>query len=371
MLKLWIKLTRPPLLTALVVTALVTAALLIGRALPRPDLVAYVRANDGIYLLDVTRTRSQRLVADGDIDMQVTWSPDGERLAFVSRQHGNGEIYIVPVNRPRALLRLTKNSAEDTSPTWSPDGAWVAFVSSRDSAQEIYAADIATGRVRNLTQNRAADFRPAWSPDGGQLAFVSRRDDNYEVYILTSACLHHPATCTLEPRALLNLSANPRTDETPAWSPGGRWLAFVSLRHDNNEVFAVDTACVRAACAAGPINLTRHAGGDNAPVWSPHGDWLLFVSGRDRNTEIYAVKTLCLHHDQPCDWHAHNLTQHPAPDYSPTWSPDGARLAFVSGRDGGSNLYVTPTACLHSPVGCRAARRLTLDGGVFYPTWRP
>jgi Tol biopolymer transport system component len=347
--------------------------LLIGRALPPASMIAYSRSGDGIYVLDVAHRRSERLVADGSIDVQIAWSPDGESIAYVSRRHGSGEIYVASVLSPSTPRRITRNSSEDNSPTWSADSRWIGFVSSRTSSQDIFVVEVETGRVRNLTQNQAADFRPSWSPAGNQIAFVSRRDDNYEVYLFTSDCLHQPLTCHLSAPALHNLSLNPRTDETPSWSRDGRWLAFVSLREDHNDVYVVDTTCVSSpgGCIGQAVNVTRHAGGDTAPVWSPRGDVLLFTSGRDRNTEIYAIKLRCLVAGELCDFVAHNLSQHSASDYNPAWSPDGDQIAFISSRDGGTDIYTLDAACLWQPRRCPPAERLTINSGAYYPVWRP
>jgi len=373
MLKFLRRLTIRVLAAALVMTLLVSAITMLGRIMPRPRLLSYVRMGDGIYLLDVNHNLSAYLIRDPQVDMQLVWSPDGSDIAFVTRRHSNGDVYRVAIHNPSDIQRLTRNSAEDTNPTWSPDGKWVAFVSSRDNGQEVYMTEVSSGRLRNLTQNRTADFRPAWSPGGGQIAFVSRRVDNYEIFLLDSPCLQEPITCTANPRMIYNLSRSPRTDETPVWSPDGKWLAFVSQRHDNNDVYVIDANCIHAdkGCLGAAINMTRHGGGDSSPVWSPDGDWLLFASGRNRDTEIYAVKTRCLLTGERCDFQAHNITRDSASDYNPAWSADGALIAFISGRNGYNDIYVMDGACVWGQADCPAPRRLTIDGGVAYPVWQP
>ena len=68
------------------------------------------------------------------------------------------------------------------------------------------------------------------------------------------------------------------------------------------------------------------------PSWSPEGADIAFTSTRDGNSEVYVMNA---------DGSAPiNLTKHPESDFFPTWSPDGKKLAFVSERDGNREIYV-------------------------------
>lgn len=380
MRKLLIRLAAGVLALVVLLTLLVSGAILAGRGAPRPRMLAYVHSGAGVFIIDAARAQSQRLVDDSSVDINLVWSPDGDHLAFVSRRHGSGEIYVASVIEPSRLIRLSKNSAEDNSPAWAADGAWLTFVSSRTGAQDIFISDIEGERLRNLTQSYSSEFRPAWSPDGKRIALVAQRDNNYEMFVLDVSCLPDADDCQPDRTMMHNLSLNPLTDETPIWSPDSRWLAFVSLQGDNfaalrqsnYEVYAVDLACLDELphCVGSAVNLTRHSAYDRAPVWSPDGEMIAFVSERDLNSEIYVVKTLCLLRGEHCDFQPRNLTEHPASDYNPVWSPDGTEIAFVSTRDGASDIYLLETTCLHRAVAC-PVRRLTINSFVYAPVWRP
>ena len=93
---------------------------------------------------------------------------------------------------------------------------------------------------------------------------------------------------------------------------------FVSWRDGNGEVYAMD------ADGSEPRNLTQHPAKDVRPAWSPDGRSIAFVSRRDRQSEVYVMNA--------DGSRKRNLTRDRASDDYPTWSPDGRRIAFLRGR---------------------------------------
>ena len=87
------------------------------------------------------------------------------------------------------------------------------------------------------------------------------------------------------------------------------------------------------ADGSGLRNLTpKPVGAYAAPAWSPDGRKIAFVSNRDGNSEVYVMNAN--------GSGQRNLTGNPAFDADPAWSPDGRQIAFVSNRDGGYAIYV-------------------------------
>ncbi len=128
---------------------------------------------------------------------------------------------------------------------------------------------------------------------------------------------------------------------SPAWSPDGNWLAYVSFEKDRSMIFLQDIWSGKRSKIAGFDGL------NSAPAWSPDGKKVALTLSRDGNPEVYIfdVGTSELR----------RLTRNTAIDTEPAWSPDGKSIVFTSGRSGVPQLY-------QMPVSGGSAQRLTFKG---------
>ncbi|MHB1160834.1 MAG: hypothetical protein ACYC3V_10970 [Chloroflexota bacterium] len=134
-------------------------------------------------------------------------------------------------------------------------------------------------------------------------------------------------------------------------TPASGKIAFVSRRDRNDEIYLMN------ADGSGQTRLTNSPAYDGAPVWSPDGSRVAFASKRDGNDEIYVMNA-----DGTGQT---NLTRHPGADLSPAWSPEGSRIAFSSYRDGHIDIYVMN-------ADGSGLRQLTDGQGTnSSPTWSP
>lgn len=195
----------------------------------------------------------------------------------------------------------------------------IAFASFAPLNSDIFIADADGSHARPFLPHAELDSNASFSPDGKWVLFTSRRAGNSDIY------RGHPDGGGLEA-----LVASPAFDDQAALSPDGRTLAFVSSRSGQADIWLLDLASKALR------NLTNNAAGDFRPSWSPDGQWLAFSSDRDsenprspkgdftirHSTEIYVVKA--------DGSQLRRITQNQQYGGSPTWSPDGAKLAFYA-----------------------------------------
>ena len=270
----------------------------------------------------------------------------GARMAYSSLVGGNREIYLMNADGSDPI-NLTHNRANDWEPAWCLDGSRIAFASLRDRNWEIYLMNPDGSEQTNLTNVPADDQLPTWSPDKHWIAFQSDRGGNSEIFIIRP-----------DGSQATNLTNHPANDGFPAWSPDGQWIAFQSDRDGHFEIYVIRPD------GSQQNRLTSHTSGNLTPAWSPDGTRIAFASFRDDNPEIYTLNFADAMH-APESVSPLRLTNNPAHDLKPAWSPDGKQIAFQSDRSGSFQIYVV------NPDGSGPLIRLTNSSENQYPAWQP
>ena len=122
-----------------------------------------------------------RLTIDPAIDYDPSWSPNGDRIAFVSnRDNGVEQIYVMDSDG-RNLMRLTKESTHN-EPAWSPAGEKIVYVRNKGGYQ-VWVMD-ADGQNQTRLTHVGLNVYPAWSPDGKRIAFASFRGGVPEIHVM-------------------------------------------------------------------------------------------------------------------------------------------------------------------------------------------
>ncbi len=181
-------------------------------------------------------------------------SPDGAQLAHTVARGMSGDVWIYDIVRG-VRRRMTTEGVSHEAPVWSHDGKWLAFGSSRHgSVMNLYriAAD-GSGEPERLTVSDRDQYTSSWSPEG-VLAFVQ---DDENIWVLPSGG---------KPRPFLKS----RFEELyPAFSPDGKWLAYMSNESGREEVY------VRPYPGPDPATPIS-SGGGWAPAWSHDGRELFY-----------------------------------------------------------------------------------------------
>lgn len=195
----------------------------------------------------------------------------------------------------------------------------IVYVTKTGSRYSLWVADADGENAQSALSSPEPIISPAWSPSGGQIAYVSFESRKPVVYV------HQVAS------AQRRLVANFRgSNSAPAWSPDGRNLAVTLSRDGGSQLYLID------ANGGEPKRLMQSAGIDTEPMFSADGRSIYFVSDRGGAPQVYRVPA--------GGGSAERVTFTGSYNISPSISPDGKWLAYISRVGGAFKLHVMDLA---------------------------
>ena len=252
-------------------------------------------------------------------DSQV--SPKGDLVAFtitdmsVAANKGTTQIYVVPLSGGE-VRQLTNDEHSSASPRWSPDGEKLAFISARDGEDQVWTIDVSSGALKKITSISTGAGDPVWSPDGNWLAFAS------DVYpeCFSDACNKKRAEEKAQSKVKAHVATHLLYRHWKAWKDGTRSHVFV-VSANGGEARDLTPGDYDAP----PFSL----GGPTDYAFSPDSKELAFVSNHDKveaistNADVWIVS---VRGGTPKNVTAANRGY----DGSPQYSPDGRFIAYRS-----------------------------------------
>ena len=340
---------------------------------PENERIAFVRMVDGtadLYTKPVVAEEARPLVAEAGDQYCPRWSPTGVYVAYLSsgtpgaplclmRAEGVGAPReLADTNAPRLSINTVARCLGDRP--WIDEGSIVFSRALPTGQMALYRVDIETDRLTQLTTPPvgANDLSASLSFDGASIVFERRNAGKGTFWTL-------PASGG-EARELL---VDEHDNTSPSWSPDGRHVLFRAFRGGSfRNLWAYDLDAGRcrritnltkdvwdfSVASDGRVayqafwhdtflrtvdvetlehdELTTHRGDNFGGRYSPDDRFVAYHSNRTGNTEIWSLDLLTKEET--------NLTEHPAFDVYPDWSPDGSEIVFVSSRDGAYHLFV-------------------------------
>jgi len=218
----------------------------------------------------------------------------------------------------------------------------IAYVLKRGNKYALQVADADGYNAQSIIEYTEPIISPAWSPDGSQLAYVSFENKKPIVYVQKLA--------TRERRAVASFKGS---NSAPAWSPDGKKLAVVLTGQGGSQIFLVNVD------GSGLQRLSRSSGIDTEPSFSPDGRSILFTSDRGGSPQIYRMSVTNTENSN-----AERLTFEGSYNVSPDFSQDGKSFTFIHRNNSQFNVAV-------QEIGSRQVQILTNSKFDESPSFAP
>jgi dipeptidyl aminopeptidase/acylaminoacyl peptidase len=270
---------------------------------PDAMFIAFLSArNEGkvqVWLLNRLGGEAERLTDTPQDVEDFAWSPDSHRLVFVLRDPSPEELEAAKENKdktaahPEALGEGEPKDRKKTQKPWVIDRLQfkldeVGYLDHRRT--HLYLFDLASKSRKQVTSGDYDDSEPAWSPDGKLLAFTSNRstpdpDATYDENIWVVA-----ADNTDKGAHLTQVTTNPGVDESPAWSPDGKWITYVTMLDPHLFDYATRHVAISPATGgeARVLTLALDRMVSN-PHFSPDGKFIYFIADDDGTQNICRI----------------------------------------------------------------------------------
>lgn len=243
--------------------------------------IAYVTATGtgraaqyALMVADSDGFNPQTVVRSPEPLLSPSWSPDGNRLAYVSFEGGNSSIYIQNISTGAREL-VAKYRGINGAPSFSPDGRRLALTLSRTGNPEIYVMDLGSKNLTQLTNHFAIDTEPTWSADGGTIYFTSDRGGRPQIYSVPSS---GGSATRVTFQGSYNASASVSFD--------GKKIATAQGNGNNYRIALMDSSLGAARWSTlSPGSL------DESPSFAPNGAMILYAAREGRRGVLYAVSS--------------------------------------------------------------------------------
>jgi dipeptidyl aminopeptidase/acylaminoacyl peptidase len=283
------------------------------------------------------------MTAEGVSSSHPRWSPDGKYLAFLSaRNEGKTQIWLL--NRSGGEAQRITDTPQDVDDfVWSPDSTRLVVIL-RDASEEELAAAKTKDKEKEKDDAADKDKKPKakkpWVIDRLQfktdeVGYLDRR--RAHLYVLDLAT-----------KNLTQITSGDYDDAHPAWAPDGRLVAFASNRSkpDPDRTYNTDIWVVAANNTDKGAQLTQvttNPGDDDTPSWSPDGKLITYITQLDPHLFQYATHHIAV--SPASGGAARVLTQSfDRNSAEPRFAPDGNSIYFIADDDGTQNLCRVPVA---------------------------
>ena len=229
--------------------------------------------------------------------ISVAWSPDGQKIAYVSFEDRKPVVYVHELVTGRRIV-LSNERGNNSAPSWAPDGKSLAVSLSKDGNTQIYRVNADGSNLRRLTQGNTIDTEPQFSPDGKFIYFTSDRGGNPQIYRMNADGERGEAARRITFKQAYATS--------PRISPDGKNLAYIGAAGGGFKLFLMNLA-------TGDSTSMTDTSFDESPSFAANGRYILY------STQVGGKKVLAA---VSVDGYVKQILSVPGSDVrQPSWGP--------------------------------------------------
>jgi len=205
--------------------------------------------------------------------LSPSWSPDGKKIAYVSFESGNSNIYVQDITTGSRQLVESHPKGINGAPAWSPDGSKLAVALSFSGNLNIYVLDMASRQETRITSNNLAiNTQPVWAPDGQSIYFTSDRSGRPQIY-------QTPASGGTATR----ISFQGQNNQNVSVGYDGKQIAMVQ---GNGNVYRI---AIMDQSLGGQVRFVSPGPYDESPSFAPNASMLLYAATEGPRGVLYSV----------------------------------------------------------------------------------
>jgi dipeptidyl aminopeptidase/acylaminoacyl peptidase len=271
------------------------------------------------------------------------WSPDGKFLAFLSKRgEGKGQVWLL--NRMGGEAQKLTDTIQDVEDfAWSPDSKRLVLILQDPTPEELDEAKAKEkDKPGSSDKDKDKDAKPK-KPKTPPPFVIDRYRFKTDTVGYLDRRRTHLYVFDIATKAVVQVTSGDFDDEEPAWSPDGKLLAFRSNRSapDPDRTYDTNIWVVSADNTDKGAHLTQvttNPGSDGSPAWSPDGKWITYVTQLDPKLLVYATHHIAV--SPATGGQAKVLTlAFDRSSRSPRFSPDGQFIYFIADDDGTQDLF--------------------------------
>ncbi len=262
--------------------------------------LSYVMKDGKRYRLVISDADGQNMrnaLNSSEPIISVAWSPDGEKIAYVSFEDRKPVVYVHELASGRRIV-LSNQKGNNSAPSWSPDGKSLAVSLSKDGNTQIYRVNADGTNLRRMTTGNTIDTEPQFSPDGKFIYFTSDRGGTPQIYRMSAEGERN------EPARRISFKQPYAT--TPRLPPDGKSMAYIGGAGGGFKLFLMNLL-------TGDSTSLTDTNFDESPSFAANGRYILY------STQVGGKKVLAA---VSVDGYVKQILSVPGSDVrQPSWGP--------------------------------------------------